>query len=148
MASDLPLTVQDLDKLLEDLVQWERVALHLPGMTQPKIDLIKKDNPGTTAMHKSALYNTWLQVYPKGTWDDIIKALEIAKEMTLAEKIKQMLNRTESYSNTNRLIGEIQVDERVPTELRQLHKAFECLRIDVETKFSLTLNNQQVIFYK
>ena len=112
MSSDPPLTVQALDESLKDLVYWERVATHLPEMTQPEIEKIVKQTPGNNDKQKLILCNTWLRICPNGTWNNVIQALEKAKEITLAENIKQMLNKSETKeSNTEKLTE--QIDEGV-----------------------------------
>ncbi len=135
MASDA-LTVEALDECLKELVHWEMVATHLPEMTQADIEFIKKDNPGNTGIQKFALYNKWLRLYTKGTWEDVIKALEIEKENTLAENIKRKLNvckmTTKEMSNTEKLTE--QIDEEVVIELRQLSDTFEALVESVEKR--------------
>ncbi len=135
MASDPPLTVQALDECLNELVEWERVALHLPEMTQPQIDVIKKDNPGNTGVQKCALYKTWLQVYPKGTWNDVIQALEKVNENRFAQIVEHKLDirkRDKRGKNKEKLTE--QIDESVVTELRRLHKTFERLEKDVKKR--------------
>ncbi len=89
MASDSTLTVQSLDLSLNELVHWERVALHLPEMSQSTIDKIKRDN-SSIDNQKQALYGTWLQSYPGATWGNVIHALETVGENRLAESIKKI----------------------------------------------------------
>ena len=133
MSSDPPLTVQALDESLKDLVHWEIVATHLLEMTQPQIDTIVRDHSGNNNKQKLIAYDTWLRICPNGTWNNVIQALEKAKEITLAENIKQMLNKSETKeSNTEKLTE--QIDEGVMTELRRLHKTFERLEKDVEKR--------------
>ena len=137
MSSDPSLTVQALDESLKDLVYWEIVATHLPEMTQPEIEKILKQTPGNIDNQKRVLCNSWLQVCPNGTWNNVLQALEKAKEISLAENIKQMLNKSETKeSNAEKIIKQIDVEERVVTELRRLHKMFVSLIKDVETKCS------------
>ena len=133
MASDQLLTVEALDESLKELVHWEMVATHLPEMTQADIEFIKKDNPGNTGIQKFALYNKWLRLYTKGTWEDVIKALEIAKENTLAENIKRKLNVCKVITNNTEKLTE-KIVEDVVIELRQLSDTFETLVESVEKR--------------
>ena len=146
MSSDPPLTVQALDESLKDLVNWERVALHLPEMNQPQIDVIIKDNPGNTAKQKCALYDTWLQVYPNGTWNNVIQALENANQNNFAQRIQQKLviKKREGGSNIEKLTE--QIDEGVVTELRRLHKTFERLEKDVEKRCNEVVASNKISF--
>ena len=135
MASDPPLTVQALDECLKELVDWEMVATYLPEMTQADIEFIKKDNPGNTGIQKLALYNKWLHLYPHGTWENVIKALEKVKENRLAQIVlhKMDIRKRESRDINKEKLTE-QIDESVVTELRRLHKTFERLEKDVEKR--------------
>ena len=133
MSTNPPLTVQALDESLKDLVYWEIVATHLPEMTQPEIEKILKQTPGNIDNQKRVLCNTWLQVCPNGTWDNVIQALEKAKEITLAENIKQILNKSETKESNTEKIIEL-VDEEVVTKLRILNDVFEHLVEEVEKR--------------
>ena len=75
MSSSSTPTVPALVESLRDLVDWERVAIHLPEMTQPTIDKIKRDNSGIDNQ-KQALYEIWLRSYPRATWANVVHALE------------------------------------------------------------------------
>ena len=144
MSSDPPLTIQALDESLKDLVYWEIVATHLPEVTQSEIEKILRHNSGNIDNQKRVLCNTWLQVCPNGTWNNVLQALEKAKEITLAENIKQMLlnKRETKESNTEKLTE--QIDEKVITELRKLHKTFEHLEEDVEKRCNELVTSNKI----
>ena len=86
------LTVQDLDRQLKDIVNWERLAIHLPKITQTDIDIIKRDNPNSTSGQKLALFQKWLRVYPSASWDAVVLALQIIDENTLAKNITSIIH--------------------------------------------------------
>lgn len=90
-------TIQELDKTLDKLVDWERFALHLPGMTWEDIKEIKR-NDRQNNCQKMALYNHWLDRHPNASWNDVNSALESAKENTIAEQIKERLSSLQSMS--------------------------------------------------
>ncbi len=88
MSENSELTVATLDKLLHGLVNWERFALHLPEIDNDDIGKINADYDKVDKK-KLALYGTWKTQYPKGTLDDVIKALKEVRENKLAEKVRQ-----------------------------------------------------------
>ena len=77
----------DMNKQLKDLVYWEEFALHLPRIRQPHIDIIKREVRDNIAGQKQALFNKWLQLYSKPSWEDVIEALEKVDQETLASKL-------------------------------------------------------------
>ena len=82
-------TVQELDQQLKDIVNWERLAIHLPKITQTDIDIIKQDNPLNVNRQKQALFDKWLRSYPNASWDAVVLALEVIDENTLAQNIQK-----------------------------------------------------------
>ena len=150
IANDHPLTVQALDESLKDLVKWEMVATHLPEMTQSEIETIVKDHSGNNNKQKLILYDTWLRLCPDATWNNFIQALEKAKEITLAHNIKQRMPNIAKSGNkridedTEKLTEKI--DEKVITELRRLHKAFETLEDDVEKRCNELIASNEISF--
>ena len=85
--------IHELLKWLNVLVEWKAFGLHLPKITD---DIIQKIDKETYLKNiddkKRALYSKWLSVCPTASWNDVIIALEKAKENTLAEDIKQKVN--------------------------------------------------------
>ena len=81
-------TVQELDQQLKDIANWERLAIHLPKITQTDIDIIKQDNPLSVNRQKQALFDKWLRSYPNASWDAVVLALEVIDQNTLAENIQ------------------------------------------------------------
>ncbi len=84
------LTVSLLEEHLKDLVDWENVAVHLPGITPVDTDMIQKEHRSITDQ-KLAFYKLWLRRYSSPRWDDIVTALTKNKEYTLAEKITKLV---------------------------------------------------------
>ena len=80
-------TVQELDKQLKDLVNWERLAIHLPQITPSDIEIIKQDHPSNVVRQKQALFDKWLRLCPNASWDAVVLALEVIDENTLAKKL-------------------------------------------------------------
>ena len=82
-------TEGELCKELHSLVRWEEFALSLPEIKQPPdIDIIKRDNPNDTQAQKRSLFSLWLRKSPIASWQDVIDALETAKEFALAKQLK------------------------------------------------------------
>ena len=81
-------TVKELDQQLKDIVNWERLAIHLPKITQTYIEIIKQENPLSISRQKQALFDKWLRSYPNASWDAIVLALEVIDENTLAQNIQ------------------------------------------------------------
>ena len=136
MTSSSTPTVPALDESLRDLVDWERVAIHLPEMNQPIIDKIKRDKSGIDNQ-KQALYDVWLRKHSNATWIDVKNALETVCENTLAESLKRKLHFPTTATCTRNIdTKEIteNIDEGVVIELNRLHKAFECTAKEVETR--------------
>ena len=84
--SSSSLTVDQLDKKLKDLVNWERFALYLPEVKPPDVDKISKDVRGVDNQ-KTELYKLWLKKYKKASWKDVRSALKNIDENSLAEEI-------------------------------------------------------------
>ena len=163
MASDSFLTVQSLDLSLNELVHWERVALHLPEMSQSTIDKIKRDNSGIDNQ-KQALYGTWLQSHPGATWGNVIHALETVGENRLAENIKKvcvirlakngsetLLEKPKNVIQTVKGVNPVYestlvtVEESVVNHLKELHEMFLALLDDVEEHCEQAVTRQQLI---
>ena len=82
-------TELELFEYLVDLIDWAVFAQYLPGIKGIHIQKIEKENKGKLDNEKRALYEKWLQVYPKATWNDVIEALEKAERKDIAAKVKQ-----------------------------------------------------------
>ena len=92
-------TVQELHQQLKDLVNWERLAIHLPKITQTDIEIIKRENPNNVISQKQTLFGKWLQLYPNASWDAVVLALEVVDENCLAKQISdQCLSKSQEVS--------------------------------------------------
>ena len=91
-------TVKELDQQLKDIVNWERLAIHLPKITQTDIEIIKQENPSSFSRQKQALFDKWLRSYPNASWDVVVLALEVIDEKTLAENIQHQKQHRVSLS--------------------------------------------------
>ena len=80
-------TESELDVELAELVNWQRFATHLSNVTRGDIEQIEQ-NKRDVQQQKLELYGTWLRRCPNPSWNDIVLALEKARENTLAEAIK------------------------------------------------------------
>ena len=72
VGMSFPLTVQSLDIQLKRLINWEPVAIHLPGIYKHHIDKIKANKPNDVDYQKLDLYEKWLQIHPQASWADVI----------------------------------------------------------------------------
>ena len=83
-------TVKGLDYQLKDLIHWERLAIHLPQISSTDIETVKRNNPSDVNAQKLALFDKWLRVDPKASWDAVVLALEVIDENTIAQKIREI----------------------------------------------------------
>ena len=84
----------EFDKLilwLGPLNKWQDFGACLPEIKGWDIQRIEINHPANIEGQKRALYNNWLQVYPTASWQDVITALEKAKQNEIAHQIKQNL---------------------------------------------------------
>ena len=131
--SDKPvsLTVRDLDDHLRDLVKWKRFALNLPGIDQSDIEVIVTEKRDDVAEQKLLLFDKWLSVYPKATWQDVTQALEKADKFTIANKLGMKLlppaisspvSPQQTVDNTTK--EEVEVTKDTAEKLDMLNKSF------------------------
>ena len=147
-------TESELDLQLAELINWQRFATHLPDLTRGDIEQIEQDNRDVQRQ-KLELYGTWLRRCPNASWNDIVLALEKAKETTLADIIQMKFNvvmssnsrvtKSQTRPSSNSLIqnvAEAQLrsssqevylpsEETVVQELKQLHRSFTSLARDI-----------------
>ena len=77
---------------LDSLIDWQKFGIFLPEINKKDVDKIEKDTTGVDN-RKMALWSKWSAVYPNGTWDDVIDALERMRENALAAEIKGKLSK-------------------------------------------------------
>ena len=133
------LTESELDRHLKDLVNWERFALHLPKMKQPDISMIKK-NERDVALQRLALYEKWLKVYPDASWKDVVQALEIIEENTIASDLKNALISVKPKAR----LGEVKVSKDIVEELQSLETSFFSITEDVKSEIEYAVDNDQL----
>ena len=76
-----------LVKCLDRLINWQTFGINLPGIKKEHIQQIEADHRDVN-QQKSALCKVWLRVHPNAKWEDVITALEQARQYALAKKIK------------------------------------------------------------
>ena len=96
-------TVPELDVSLRGLTDWQQFGLHLPGIQPSDITVIEKDKHGDSKNQKLALYQQWLSVCPAASWKDVINALEIIREMTIAKSVRDKHTITPPQQNKVKL---------------------------------------------
>ena len=137
-------TKKDLDLHLKDLVNWERFALHLPGVSPTEIDIIKKNKRDDVVDQRLELYETWLRIYPNASWGDVILALEKVQENTIASTVRSLVFHTiAAISPKKTLTDEVQVSKDVVQKLEKLHTDFALLTTEVKSTFSREVRKDQ-----
>ena len=140
------LAVETLVEQLNMLMEWEAVAIHLPGIGKHHIDEIKANNPINVKNQKLDMYHKWLQLSPNGTWGDVVEALVKAGENRIAGNIKQTIPTAKSnslISDSTAALTEI-VEESVVNHLKELHKVFLALLDDVEEHCEQAVTRQLI----
>ena len=140
-------TVQQLDQSLEGLIEWERFALYLPGITEVNIAVIKKDKKDDVIGQKLFLYETWLKVYPRASWQDVVQALEKAEENALANAIESK-SLEQPQSEEKQVTGEIEVPEYVVNKLDKLHTLFLELTSNIKSETESAVENGTITIKK
>uniref|UniRef100_A0A1X7T2W5 Death domain-containing protein n=1 Tax=Amphimedon queenslandica TaxID=400682 RepID=A0A1X7T2W5_AMPQE len=145
MIDDRP-DISLLIQCLEPLVDWQSFACCLPGITQHDVLIIEAEGSSMND-RKRKLYSKWLSVYPEATWNDVITALTIRRENTLAQNIKEMIEGHPSVPNASngaavgtiqreKIMFNTQEDEKqVLHSLMELNQAFASLMTKVRRAF-------------
>ena len=126
------------------MVNWEKFALHLPQITQPDIDIIKRDNSFNTASQKQALFNKWLRLYPNASWEHVIMALETADENSIAQTILQCLPEAALSPQKQLTPHEEIIQETTLLTLSELHGLFADLSFECERALKKLVQNKIV----
>lgn len=88
-----------LDNALNNLIDWEKFAIHLCNMEIQEVEEIKKEKHKLVDQ-KIELYGRWLRRCPSSSWSDVVKALKRAKEYTLATNIEdKYINSLSPYTS-------------------------------------------------
>ena len=145
MIDDQP-DISLLTQWLEPLVDWQSFGYCLPGITQHDVSIIEAENSRIND-RKRNLYSKWLSVSPEATWNDVITALIIRRENTLAQNIKKMIEGHPSAPNASNgaAVGTTQREEimfntkedeeEVSHSLTELNKSFTSLMTKVRIAF-------------
>ena len=128
MSDDNRPTMKDLDPELKGLVRWKKFALHLPMLEQSDIEEIEQDNRGSTENQKLAVFRVWLSKCVSASWLDVVSALEIIDEKSLAEYIKVKHCPVTSFLPSSSTGSHHRIylnsDDVIIQKLEQLHKSF------------------------
>ena len=138
-------TESELDLELAELVNWQRFATHLRDLTRGDIEQIEQDNRDVQRQ-KLDLFGTWLRRSPNASWNDIVLALEKAKEITLANVIKMKFNSSDAFiSRAKQPHDQVQPlshqgvyllsEGKVVEEIQKLHRSFTSLATDIRCRF-------------
>uniref|UniRef100_A0A1X7SNR8 Death domain-containing protein n=1 Tax=Amphimedon queenslandica TaxID=400682 RepID=A0A1X7SNR8_AMPQE len=125
---------------LEPLVDWQPFGSCLPGITQHDVSIIEAESSSVNDQ-KRKLYSKWLSVSPEATWNDVITALKIRRENTLAQNIKEMIEGHPSVPNASTgtaveiMFNTQEDEEEVLHSLTELNKSFTSLMLKVRTAF-------------
>ena len=96
-------TERQLDEALEDLVEWERFAVHL-GIDMTTVEVIKREKR-STALQKLALYSKWLKMRSNPSWQDVIDALNKVDEHSLARNVERKYSQNPSRVSSSLLLS-------------------------------------------
>ena len=133
-------TESELDLKLAELVNWQIFATHLPDLTRGDIEQIEQDNRAVRRQ-KLELYGTWLRRCPNASWNDIVLALEKARENALADAIKKKFisNSTQAHNpvqlSSNQKVYLLS-EELIVEELKTLHRSFTSVARDIRGKLN------------
>ena len=131
------LSESELDKHLQNLVDWQQFALCLPGIQQSDISIIEKDKSGNTNAQKRGLYEKWLKKYPSASWSDVVRALEIVGENAIASSIRKNVLSVKTVAMAAMPVehlekgDEVCVPECVVDDLNRLHTDFVTLTSEI-----------------
>ena len=86
--SDIPPNLQQLvDELQSISTKWKKFGIFL-GVPNDELEVIDEDKRNVEDK-LLALCCKWPQIKPRGTWEDIVKALKKIKRLDLAEKLEE-----------------------------------------------------------
>ena len=145
MIDDRP-DISLLTQWLEPLVDWKPFGYCLPGITQHDVSIIEAESSSVND-RKRKLYSKWLSVYPEATWNDVITALTIRRENTLAQNIKKEIEGHPSAPNASNgtavsttqkekiMFSSKKDEKKVLDSLIELKKSFASLMTKVRRAF-------------
>ena len=158
-----------LMKLLDTLVNWQKFGTFLPGIKSEHIQVIEYENRRID-QQKAALFMKWLSVHPEASWQDVLLALETSQEYTLASKLYQKANTTSLTALTisqgiktffGKMIVSLHVgpqelvktvmleskeeEKHVKVTLVSLNRNFSLLMVAVRSSLDHKLQHQQLV---
>ena len=130
MSDNVPVasrpTERELDLELVKLVDWQVFATHLPGLERENIKEIQRNNH-EVHLQKLELFGTWLRIQPDASWEDVVLALENARENTLAEAVKRKFKLAFPVQDTS---STMRVDESHQIQHTSNEKVFLPIAVD------------------
>ena len=83
--------MKELVSELDQIVDWQLLMLNL-GVEKHKNDKIERNFPQDVNRQKQEAFDQWLRETPDACWKDIIDALFVMEENTLARKLTRKYN--------------------------------------------------------
>ena len=135
--------VRELDEQLDELVKWERFAIHL-GMSMSDINMIDRDK-SDTANKKLAVYDKCLKSQTFLTWETVVQALDVIGENTLAKKVK-LAKSICTKKDENNSIGHsrVCVSSSIANKLAVLNKSFIDITENLKRLFQKSLKSGSI----
>ena len=134
------LSVAKLNEYLNNLVEWERFAIHLPNFKPSYIDMIKRDCPNSVQMQKLEAFKKWLSVQPNGSWNDVICALtKIEKYGIVSELVGKVEKHSLPSVETESHVEPYDLKQSVVKELTYLQSEFAELSVEIQNGIDSSL---------
>ena len=92
-AADV-LKIGDLSSELKTVTDWHKLGIHL-GLETYELIQIERDHQGNDRQKREML-DLWLRRKPDAGWRDVVSALKVMEENTVAERIHENYVRGES----------------------------------------------------
>ena len=134
------LSVAKLDEYLNNLVEWERFALHLPNFKLSYIDIIKLNCPNSVQMRKYEAFKKWLSVHPNGSWKDVIFALTKIEEYRIVSELAGKVQKHSLPSfETKSHVEPYDLKQSVLKQLTCLQSEFAKLSVEIQNGMNSSL---------
>ena len=153
--TDKPTVEQLCDELSSITKDWQYFAKSLPGIDMKHIQMIEYDhrNDGIRRL-KMALFEKWLNVYPRATWSNVCDALmKIGMTSLVSSLVKQSVSdiasspmslpHTPSSQQPRQQLQIAEKDEEfIEENLTKLHESFIEIIYEVKMAFSNLVTHQ------
>ena len=134
------LSVAKLDEYLNNLVEWERFALHLPSFKPSYIDIIKRNCPNCVHTQKYEAFKKWLSVQPNGSWKDVICALtKVEKYGIVSELVGKVQKHSSPSVETESHVEPYDLKQSVVKQLTYLQSEFAELSVEIQNGMNSSL---------